>query len=250
MAIGNLRSEVITLRNEALEKDNILLSTVERLKSSEAKLSTQAKLHRAEVHELEKKLGEATENFNVELTKREISDIERLRVHRNVEELRQAKEECYNVATECARNLKNNFSKAGAFSSEQNFIRGDPDGVIRWINDKAEAFEEVLSDRGDLCAFAGARGAMLVLEKVGCEHAKAVIQPEFSLSANDVENPLAEATALGGKFYSEVWLKGGREITNEAIRKREKESHDALEEAKRVDEVVERARLIGISFMI
>jgi predicted RNase H-like nuclease (RuvC/YqgF family) len=80
MAIGNLRSEVMTLRNEALEKDKILLSLVKRLKSSEAKLSTQAEMHRYEIQELEKKLGEATKNFNVELTKREISDIERLRV--------------------------------------------------------------------------------------------------------------------------------------------------------------------------
>ena len=95
MAIGKLRLEVITLRNEALEKDRIMLSLVERLKSSEAKLSTQAELHRSEVQELEKKLGEVTENFNVERTKREISDIERLRVQKNVEELREAQEECY-----------------------------------------------------------------------------------------------------------------------------------------------------------
>jgi alanine racemase len=40
IALGNLRSEVITLRNEALEKDKILLSLVERLKSSEAKLAS------------------------------------------------------------------------------------------------------------------------------------------------------------------------------------------------------------------
>jgi hypothetical protein len=40
MAIRNLRLEVITLRNEALEKDKILLSLVQRLKSSKAKLST------------------------------------------------------------------------------------------------------------------------------------------------------------------------------------------------------------------
>jgi cell division protein YceG involved in septum cleavage len=42
IAHGNLRSEVITLRDEALAKENILLSLVERLKSSEAKLSSQA----------------------------------------------------------------------------------------------------------------------------------------------------------------------------------------------------------------
>jgi hypothetical protein len=40
IAIENLCSEVITLRNEALEKDKILLSLVERLKSSEARLSS------------------------------------------------------------------------------------------------------------------------------------------------------------------------------------------------------------------
>jgi hypothetical protein len=57
MAIGNLRSKVITLMNEALEKDKILLSLVERLKSSEAKLSTQVELHTAEVQEFKKKLG-------------------------------------------------------------------------------------------------------------------------------------------------------------------------------------------------
>jgi hypothetical protein len=43
MTLGNLRSEVITLRNEALAKDKILLSLVERLKSSEANMSAQAK---------------------------------------------------------------------------------------------------------------------------------------------------------------------------------------------------------------
>jgi hypothetical protein len=82
MAIGKLRLEVITLRNEALEKDRILLSLVERLKSSEAKLSTQVEMHRSEVQDLEKKLGEVTKNFNVEITKCEIFDIERLRVQK------------------------------------------------------------------------------------------------------------------------------------------------------------------------
>jgi hypothetical protein len=37
-------------------------------------------LHRFEVQGLEKNLDEVTENFNVEQTKRETSDMERLRV--------------------------------------------------------------------------------------------------------------------------------------------------------------------------
>jgi phenylalanyl-tRNA synthetase alpha subunit len=150
ITLGNLQSEVITLRNEALAKDKILLSLVERLKSSEAKLSAQAEAHKAEVEELKNKVAEATENFNVQLTKHEISEIERSRVHRNVDKLCTTKEKCYDVAIECTRNLKNSFTKVGVFSSEQNFIRGDPDGVIQWINGEAKSFEEILSDRGFL----------------------------------------------------------------------------------------------------
>jgi hypothetical protein len=142
--------------------------------------------------------------------------------------------------------LKNSFAKVGAFSKEKNFIRGDPDGVIRWISGKAETFDEILSDRGDFYAFAGARGAVSLLEKAGREQAKAVIRPEFLVSANDIKNPSAEATALSGKFYSEVWLGGGREIADKAIRKNEKESHTTLEEAKKAEEATERERLIDI----
>jgi hypothetical protein len=39
IAFKNLRSEVITLWNEALEKDKILLSLVEKLKTSQANLT-------------------------------------------------------------------------------------------------------------------------------------------------------------------------------------------------------------------
>jgi hypothetical protein len=200
--------------DEALEKDKILLSLVERLKSSEARLSAQAETHEADMQELKKKIAEATENFNVEIVKHEICEIERSRAQKNVDELRAAKENFYEITMECAKNLKNNFSKVGAFSSKQKFIRGNPDEVIQWINGEVEAFEEILSDRGDFCAFAGARGATSILEKVGCDHAKAVAQPDFAFSADDVRNPSAKATTLGGKFYSEVWLKGGQEIAN------------------------------------
>ena len=86
---------------------------------------------------------------------------------KNADELRTAKEKRYKVSLECAKILKNSFSKVGAYSSKQKFIRGNPDEVIQWINGEIEAFEEILSDKGDFCAFSGARGAMSILEKVG-----------------------------------------------------------------------------------
>jgi hypothetical protein len=64
----------------------------------------------------------------------------------------------------------------------------------------------------------GARGVVSLFEKAGCDHAKSIIQPELLVSANGIREPSAEATTLGGKFYSEVWMNGGREIADEAIR--------------------------------
>jgi hypothetical protein len=40
-------------------------------------------------------------------------------------------------------------------------------------------------------------------------------------------------------------MKGGCDIADEAIKKIEKESHDAQEETKRAEEAAERASLIG-----
>jgi hypothetical protein len=130
IALENLRSEVITLRNKALEKDKVLLSLVDRLKSNEAKLAAQAEAHKAEAQELKRKVVEATEKFEVEVVTHEVCEIERLRAQKNVDELHVAKEKCYEVSLECAKSLKNSFAKVGAYSSEQRYIRGDPDGVI------------------------------------------------------------------------------------------------------------------------
>jgi hypothetical protein len=52
MALGKLRSEVIRLRNEAVEKDKILLSLVDRVKKDEAKFNAQSEAHKAEVENL------------------------------------------------------------------------------------------------------------------------------------------------------------------------------------------------------
>jgi hypothetical protein len=60
---------------------------------------------------------------------------------------------------ECVKKIKTSFGNVGAYSSEDNFIRGDPKGVIEWISGEAEAFEEILSDRGDVRTFSGARGS-------------------------------------------------------------------------------------------
>jgi hypothetical protein len=100
---------------------------------------------------------------------------------------------------------------------------------------------QILSDHRDICAFAGTRGVAAILEKAGCDHVKAVAQTEAAFFTDDTKDPSTEATFVGGKFYSDVWVNGGRELANEIIKKNEKETHDAREEAKRAE-----ARCIGI----
>jgi hypothetical protein len=158
IALGNLRPEVIKLRNEALEKDKILLSLVDRMKKDEEKFYAQSEAHKIEVEGLLKKLAKANENFDVAKVKQEISEWSNARLEKNIEELRESKETCFEKTLDCVRKLKTSFAKEGACSSEENFIRGDPEGVIDWISGEAEAFEEILSDREDICAFAGREG--------------------------------------------------------------------------------------------
>jgi hypothetical protein len=262
--------------NEALEKDKILLSLGERLKTSEANLakcsemdqkiskfekeketdakriadlefalSAQVELHKSQVLRLEKKLDEVNENLEVEKAKHKIVEIEHNRVQRNIEELRQSKEECFSLAMQCCDKLKSSFAKVGAFSTEEDFIHGDPNGNINWIEGEAKAFDEILSSRGDLCACVGARGDVSLFEKAGCDHAKVVVQRDYVVSTEDMKEPFAEATALGRKFYSEVWMNGGREIADEAIMHNEENAHISLEETRKAEEAAERERRIG-----
>jgi hypothetical protein len=69
-----------------LEKEK--KASKKRIADLEYALSAQVELHKSKVIRLEKKLDKVTKNFNVEHAKREISDMERSRVQKNVEELR------------------------------------------------------------------------------------------------------------------------------------------------------------------
>jgi hypothetical protein len=142
--------------------------------------------------------------------------------------------------------IKSSFANIGAYSNDDNFVLGDPEGPIDWINGEAEAFEEVLHGRGDVCAFSGARGIAAILEKIGCEHVKSLAQTEAALSIKDTKDPSAEASLVGGKFFIDIWENGGRGMAHEIIKKSEKDTHDAREAAKTAEKTAEFERWIGI----
>jgi hypothetical protein len=57
------------------------------------------------------------------------------------------------------------------------------------------------------------------MEKAGCDHVKAAAQAEAALSIDDTKDPSAEATLVGKKFYSDIWVNGGRDLANKIIKK-------------------------------
>jgi hypothetical protein len=148
-----------------LEKDKILLTLVDKIKEDEATSKAQAEAQKREIQDLQKQQARAKEECILEETKRELSDQWANHLEINVEELRASKKRYYAKSIECVKKIKSSFASVGAFSSEENFTRGNPEGPIEWISPEAEAFEEILNSRRDICAFSGARGIATVLEK-------------------------------------------------------------------------------------
>jgi hypothetical protein len=74
IALNNLRSEVIELRNEGLEKDKILNSMVSKIKEDEATCKAQAEAQKCEIEDLQKQLAEAKLKCAVAEAERDASD--------------------------------------------------------------------------------------------------------------------------------------------------------------------------------
>jgi hypothetical protein len=104
-----------------------------------------------------------------------------------------------------------------------------------------------LNGRGDICAFSGVRGIATILEKSGCDHVKALAQSKATLSIDDMKDPSAEASLVGGKFFTDIWENGGRGVAHKIIKKSEKYTHDAKEATKAAEKAAELERRIGIA---
>lgn len=94
---------------------------------------------------------------------------------------------------------------------------------MRWILSEIRAYKEVLSTREDYCAWIGARSTASVLLKAGCHHVKACTEPNFKVSANSVRRSTAEASEWSKKFLSDIWSKGGKEVSiEESLKNKQK----------------------------
>ena len=67
------------------------------------------------------------------------------------------------------------------------------------------------------------------------------------MSFEDARDPSAEASIIGGKFFTDIWENGGREMAHEIMKKSEKDLHDAREATKKAERAAELERRIGIT---
>jgi hypothetical protein len=217
-----------------------------KIKEDEATSKAQAEAQKCEIEDLQKQLAEAKLKCAIAEADRDAIDYWKNHWEKTTAELRSSKERCYEKSMKCVEKIKTSFASVGAYLNEGNFILGDPEGPIAWINGEVEAFEEVLSGHGDVCAFSGVRGIAAILEKAGCEHVKVLAQAEAAFSIEDTKDPSAEASFVGGKFFTDIWENGGRRMAHEIIRKSEKDTHDAREAANAAEKTAELEKRIGI----
>jgi hypothetical protein len=64
---------------------------------------------------------------------------------------------------------------------------------------------------------------------------------------DETKDPSAEASFLGGKFFTDIWENGSREMPHEIMKKSKKDIHDAREAEKKVEKAAELERRIGIA---
>jgi hypothetical protein len=113
LALNNLRSEVIELRNEGLEKDKILISLVNKVKEDEASFKIQAETQKIEIEDLRRQLVEVKEKCALAEANQEISEYWKNHLEKNVEELRTSKERCFEISLDCVKKIKASFAKVG-----------------------------------------------------------------------------------------------------------------------------------------
>ena len=101
----------------------------------------------------------------------------------SVKELRVSQRKCYVKSIKCVKKIKSSFTSVGAFSSEQNFSRGNPEGPMEWISHEAEAFG-ILEDEkvyGTVHIAFGTNTSFGGVNKADCHMDGIILKPDLYL---------------------------------------------------------------------
>jgi Ribonuclease G/E len=111
---------------------------VDKVKGDEANFKAQSEIQKNEIEDLQKQLAEAKLKCAVAEAERDASEYWKNYCEKTVAELHTSKERCFEKSVECVKKIKTSFANVGVYSSEDNFIQGDPEGIIEWISGEAK----------------------------------------------------------------------------------------------------------------
>jgi hypothetical protein len=134
------------------------------------------------------------------------------------EALKTLKNKCFNFATQCTARLTSIFNSVGAAFEEASLSAKDIRGALECVEKEVDVLDEIITCHSDFCALVASRGTTAAFIKAGCNHARAVNRPNFSLSPTDLIDISVEARSIGNKFITQIWAKGDRELTGDEAR--------------------------------
>jgi hypothetical protein len=83
---------------------------VNKVKEDEANYKAQAKAQKTEIEDLRRQLVEAKENCTLAHANQEISGYWKNKLEKNVEELHESKERCFEKSLDCVKKLKTSLA--------------------------------------------------------------------------------------------------------------------------------------------
>jgi hypothetical protein len=134
------------------------------------------------------------------------------------ETIKTLRDKCFRFATQCIARLKGFFNSVGAISEEVNLFAEDIPAALGCVEKEVDVLDEVIIGHGDFYALVAFRGTAATFIKAGCNHIRAVNRPNLSLSSSDLVDIPAEARSIGKRFITQIWAKGGREMTRDEAR--------------------------------
>jgi hypothetical protein len=214
--IEGLENKIKKLEDSLKEKD-ILLQSAE---GSLAEARSQNDKLSGELDEARATLNKRSVRFDHKMKELKAKvEAEAERNAKLIETVKNLRDKCSSFATRCINRLKEIFNSVRATSEEITPSTEDIPRSFDHIENEVEALDEVITRHGDFCALVASRGTTAAFMKAGCNHARAVNKPNFNLSSSDLVDVSTEARSIGNRFITQIWAKGGRELTEDEARK-------------------------------
>jgi hypothetical protein len=132
--------------------------------------------------------------------------------------LKDLQDKCLSFGIRCIQRLKQVFNSVGASSEKFKPSVEDLPGTFDHIEGEVDALDEIIAGHGDFCALLASRGTAVAFMKAGCTHGNIVNRPNFSLSLADLNDIPGLAQSIGNRFVTQIWAKGGRNLTGDEAR--------------------------------